>query len=159
MTTRIIVQTTSLTPRLSGTAALCYCAGLFDGEGWIGIHKQIKSEARRGYILRAGVTIVQNHLHTLQDFQILCGIAGRLYRVGRTQRSNRDSYALNYTGRDLERLLRVLRPFLLRKADECDVALEFIREGQIYRHFGPNGVPDHIWSTRERLARKIAKLK
>ena len=159
MSNRIIVSPNPI-PRLTGDEAIAYAAGLFDGEGCISILRQKKRQTRHGYIMRLSVTLAQNHLQTLADFTDLVGIPGRLYTIPRARtKSNRDTYALNYTGEPMERLLRKLQPFLHRKRDEVDLAFKFIQEGQINRHFGPHGVPADIWRLRVTLANKMSKLK
>jgi len=159
MTVRIKVKLDFSTPRLPGTAGLAYAAGLFDGEGCVHIARQKKATARRGYIFRLVVSVAQNHLATLVDFQNLTGIAGRIYGSQRQGSANRDSYALTYSGEDAATLLDTLRPFLGRKQDEADEALRFQRTCQINRHFGPNGCPDAIWRQRERHYTKLRSLK
>jgi len=159
MTARIKVELDFSNPRLPDTVGLAYAAGLFDGEGCVHIARQKKASARRGHIFRLTVSVAQNHLDTLVDFQTLTGIAGRIYGTRRQGTSNRDSYSLNYGGKDAETLLETLRPFLRRKQDEADEALRFQRNCEINRHFGPKGCPDAIWRQRERHYKKLRSLK
>ena len=58
---------------------MAYAAGLFDGEGCVHIARQRKVQAKRGYVLRLVVTVAQNHLNTLKDFQSMTGVEGRIY--------------------------------------------------------------------------------
>lgn len=159
MTARIKVSFNPFGARLSGSTALAYAAGLFDGEGCVHIARQKKASARRGYVYRLVVSVAQNHLDTLADFQNLTGIEGRIYHRQRQGSSNRDNYALNYDGEAAALLLETLWPFLRRKADEAVFALHFQRKCDINRHFGPNGCPDEIWKERERLYEKLRNLK
>jgi 6-pyruvoyl-tetrahydropterin synthase len=159
MSKRIHVALNTTHQRLPGINGLCYAAGLFDGEGCIHIAKQSHPGSRHGHIYRLVVSVAQNHLRSLVDFQDFVGIAGRLYPVKRQGSANRDSYTLTYDGRTAEALLRVLLPFLGRKADEAVVALAFQTEGQIRRHFGPKGCPTDIWHKRVYYYRKLRSLK
>ena len=159
MTVRIKVDLKLDNPRLPGEVGVAYAAGLFDGEGCVHIARQKKATARRGHIFRLVVSVAQNNLDTLVDFQTLAGIAGRIYGSPRRGSSNRDTYSLNYDGKDAAALLETLRPFLRRKGDEADVALNFQRNCQLSRHFGPSGCPDHVWRQRERHYKKLRSLK
>jgi len=69
--------------RLAPPEAHAYCAGLIDGDGCISIVRQLKRDARRGYIFRLSLDITQNHLGTLLDFQNLLQLPGRVYQVNR----------------------------------------------------------------------------
>lgn len=159
MSKRIHVALNTTNPRLAGTSALSYAAGLFDGEGCIHIAKQTHPGSRQGYVYRLVVSVAQNHLRSLIDFQDFVGIPGRLYPVKRQGSANRDAYTLTYDGGTAEALLRVLQPYLGRKADEAAVALAFQTHGQIRRHFGPNGCPEDVWRKRAYYYRKLRNLK
>lgn len=159
MSKRIKVSTCPTMARLPQSEGLAYAAGLFDGEACIHIAKQRKRQARRGYIYRLTVTVAQNHLDTLTDFQQLSGVEGRIYWRPRQGTSNRDNFALAYDGDAAADLLERLRPLLRRKRDEADVALRFQRETDIHRHFGPLGCPDEIWKKRDLLYAKLRSLK
>jgi len=156
---RIKTQGSKGAARLSDREGMAYAAGLFDGEGCIHIARQLKPTARNRVIYRLVATVAQNHLATLIDFQALTGVEGRIYQRRRTGSSNRDAYALNYDGRHAAELLRRLSPLLLRKQDEAKVALLFQDEGQISRHFGPQGCPAEIWELRKACYSKLRKLK
>lgn len=159
MSGRINVSVDPTRARLQGAAAMAYAAGLFDGEGCVHIARQRKVQSKRGYVLRLVVTVAQNHLNTLKDFQSMTGVEGRIYMRTRQGTANRDAYALNYDGEAAANLLEKLLPFLGRKADEAKVALKFQRETQINRHFGPKGCPDAIWRKRVLLSEKLRSLK
>jgi len=159
MTVRIKVKLDLGAPRLPGAAGLAYAAGLFDGEGCVHIARQKKPSARLGHIFRLVVSVAQNHLNTLIDFQILTGMEGRIYGTHRRGSSNRDTYSLTYDGKAAAALLETLLPFLGRKLDEANVALRFQRECQITRHFGPKGCPVDVWRQRQRFYDKLRNLK
>jgi hypothetical protein len=159
MSKRIKVDMNPAGARLQGEMGLTYAAGLLDGEGCIHIARQRKAQARRGYVLRLVVTVAQNHLRTLTDFQDMAAVEGRIYMLRRQGPANRDSYTLNYDGSQAGTLLERLQPYLGRKLDEARVALRFQNETQIHRHFGPGGCPDEIWQLRELLCTKLRSLK
>lgn len=156
---RVNVGLSSGKPRLGDAVGRAYCAGLFDGEGCVCIVRQLKSTARRKHIFRLVVSVAQNHLGTLADFQQLTGKVGRIYQIRRQGPANRDSFSLNYAGDAAAELLDTLLPYLVRKHDEAVVALQFQRESEVTRHFGRNGCPEHIWLKREKLYTKLRSLK
>jgi LAGLIDADG endonuclease len=145
--------------RLSLELGRAYCAGLLDGEGCIHIARQLHKTSRRGYTFRLRLSISQNHLGSLLDFQNLLCIEGRVYQVQRTKKQNRDCYQLCYDGERAREVIEVLHPYLLRKLEEADAALEFMRVCHVSRHFGPKGCPPEIWRERERFYRKLRNLK
>lgn len=159
MNVRIKIELNTGAVRLPGPVGVAHAAGLFDGEGCVHIARQKKATARRGHIFRLVVSVVQNHLDTLIDFQNHVGVAGRIYQTRRRGTANRDTFALNYDGRAAAKLLDVLLPYLRRKKDEAVEALRFQRTCEISRHFGPNGCPEDIWLRREALYRKLRNLK
>lgn len=159
MSKRVHIQLNNGTPRLPGVIGLANAAGFFDGEGCIHIARQPHPGSRRGYIYRLVVSLSQNHLASLVDFQELVGVAGRLYHRDREGTTNRDWYTLTYDGKSAEAVIDVIQPFLFRKRQEAHTALQFQRECQISKHFGPNGCPPEVWAKRDALYRKLRNLK
>lgn len=159
MSKRVHIQLNTSTPRLQGAIGLANAAGFFDGEGCIHIARQTHSGSRRGFVYRLVVSLSQNHLASLVDFQELVGVAGRIYHRGRQGTTNRDWYSLSYDGKSAEAVIATLQPFLLRKRQEAVAALQFQQNCQLSTHFGPNGCPAHIWAQRDALYRKLRNLK
>jgi len=154
MSKRVHIQLNKTSPRLPGVIGLANAAGFFDGEGCIHIARQTHSGSRHGFIYRLVVSLSQNHLASLVDFQELVGVAGRIYPRDRQGTTNRDWYSLTYDGRSAEAVSATLQPFLLRKRQEALAALQFQQNCQIGTHFGPNGCPAHIWAQRDALSTK-----
>ncbi len=159
MSQRIQITQKNDEARLHGERGLAYAAGFFDGEGCVHIARQKHAGSRLGHVFRLVVSLSQNHLHTLVDFQNLTGVEGRIYHRPRQGTTNRDWYCLTYDGKAAETLLELLHPFLLRKAAEALVGLQFQRDCHVKTHFGPKGCPPDIWSRREGLYRKLRNLK
>lgn len=154
------IQTTTRQPaRLPLEVGRAYAAGIVDGEGCIHIARQLHPTSRRGYVYRIRLSISQNHLATLIDFQNLVGIDGLVYQVNRTNSQNRDSFQLTYDGRKAPEVIRLVMPYLNRKLAEAKLALEFESVCEISRHFGPKGCPDVLWNLRDRYFRKMQNLK
>ena len=156
---RINVSPALDAPRLSPEASLAYAAGMLDGDGCIHIARQNKPSAKRGYIFRLVTSVSQNHLGTLIDFQELVGLGGRIYQQTRQGSQNKDTYSLVYDGDGAADVIRKLRPFLHRKLEEANVALQFQDDCEIHRHFGPKGCPESVWKQREAHYRKLRNLK
>lgn len=159
MSKRVSMQLNTSNPRLTGDIALAAAAGFFDGEGCIHIARQVHTGSRRGYVYRLVVSLSQNHLASLIDFQELVRVPGRIYHRGRTGTTNRDWYSLNYDGKSAEQVVGSLLPYLLRKRNEAQAALQFQQQCCLDKHFGPKGCPAEIWAKRDALYRKMRNLK
>jgi hypothetical protein len=57
------------------------------------------------------------------------------------------------------RAVAKLRPHLIRKDVEADVLLSYPALGWMGVHPGPKGYPPEVWVARERIYRKLRKLK
>ena len=126
-----------------------WCAGFLDGEGCVTLARVRRTCGNR-VNYRARVHIVQNCLETLHTFRDRVGENCTLSQLQHRDSYTRPIYQLVYDGIHCHRLLKKLRPYLVRKAAEADVIFEFYRDGQPTRHFGPRGVPSEIWHLRER---------
>ncbi len=158
MTMRIH-HTAPTNPRLSGESGLCYAAGMFDGEGCICITKKSAGKSSGGYHYRLRVIVSQNHLHTLIDFQSILGIPGYLYQIRRNISQNRDCFQLIFDGDNAAELLAILQPYLLRKAPEAAVALQYQRTCDVNRRVGRAGFPAGVWALRESFYAKLRRMK
>ena len=137
---------------------LGWCAGFFDGEGCITLAR-VRRTCGHGVNYRTRVYIGQNCLETLHIFRDRVGENCVLVQLPDRENYTRPCYQLAYDGIHGYRLLKKLRPFLIRKGSEADVIFEFYRDGQPTRHFGPKGVPAEIWHLRERCYDALRCLK
>ena len=135
-----------------------WAAGFFDGEGSITLAR-IRRTCGNGLNYRTRVYIAQNCLETLSSFRDR--VAEKCFEIQLPHRETytRPIYQLSYDGIHAYRLLKKLRPHLVRKAAEADVIFEFYRDGEPTRHFGPKGVPSEIWHLRERCYDALRCLK
>lgn len=157
-TNRIIVPFTPMDRMELDDVKLAYQAGLMDGEGCVHIARQTYQSGRRPcYRLR--LSIAQNHLRTLADFQQEVGVEGRLYQVKRTAVQNRDSFDLKYDGAAAAEVIRRLRPFLRRKRVEAEMALEYLQVCDVSTRYGGKGAPQEVWRRREWYYNKLRALK
>lgn len=137
---------------------LAWCAGFLDGEGCITLARVRRTCGNR-VNYRTRVYIGQNCLETLNTFRDRAGENCVLVQLANRENYTRPCYQLAYDGIHGYRLLKKLRPFLIRKSAEADVIFEFYRDGEPTRHFGPKGVPAEIWHLRERCHDALRCLK
>ena len=135
-----------------------WAAGFLDGEGCVTLARVRRTCGNRTNY-RARVTVVQNCLETLKAFRDRVGENCVLVQLVHRESYTRPIYQLSYDGIHCHRLLKKLRPYLVRKGAEADVIFEFYRDGEPTRHFGRNGVPAEIWHLRERCYDALRCLK
>ena len=135
-----------------------WCAGFLDGEGCVTLARVRRTCGNRTNY-RARVHVVQNCLETLNVFKDRVGENCVLAQLVHRESYNRPVFQLVYDGIHCHRLLKKLRPYLVRKGAEADVIFEFYRDGEPTRHFGPKGVPAEIWHLRERCYDALRCLK
>ncbi|MEC5215011.1 hypothetical protein RCH06_003588 [Polaromonas sp. CG_9.5] len=135
-----------------------WAAGFLDGEGCVTLVRVRRTCGNRTNY-RARVHVVQNCLETLNAFRDRVGENSVLAQLTHRDSYTRPIYQLIYDGIHCHRLLKKLRPHLVRKGAEADVIFEFYRDGEPTRHFGPKGVPAEIWHLRERCYDALRCLK
>jgi len=97
-----------------------YAAGFMDGEGYIGIHKAISSVTKDRYVLH--VTISQISITPLLHIHKEWGGGICILRPRNKKPIARWLVASNLA----QKFLLDIRPFLILKADEADIALKFL---------------------------------
>ena len=135
-----------------------WAAGFFDGEGSVTLARVRRTCGNR-VNYRARVYIGQNCLETLNSFRDRIAENCVLVQLPNRETYTRPVYQLSYDGIHAYRLLKKLRPYLVRKGSEADVIFEFYRDTEPTRHFGPKGVPAEIWHLRERCFDALRCLK
>lgn len=106
---------------------LAWCAGFFDGEGCVRICRRAASP---NPVYSLEISISQNCTQTLERFKTWLGIdcgRSRIHTYTRTGRVRSDVYYLTYRSRNALRLLRALRPYLVRKRVEAEWGIVFAR--------------------------------
>jgi hypothetical protein len=136
-----------------------YCAGFFDGEGCIHLARQVYKDPKRRATYRMRVDVFQNDLGVLQHFVAVVGVPGRLYNVKRTLSQNKPCFRVCYDGKAAFEVLRILRPYLIRKAPEADVAMLYAATCEISNHPGPNGCSAAVWALRKSFYLKLRAMK
>lgn len=148
-------------PPNSSATALAWAAGLCDGEGCINISKH-HMPGRKNPTYRLRLDLCQNHLETLHVFRATLARHGApcgLYAVKRIAQHTRQVYTLAYVGRHAARALTLLRPYLVRKAPEADLALAYIAMAETSRLPGCAGFSEQTWAMRESYRQLLSRLK
>lgn len=169
--TQAAVHTASLTPTAALSPALmsphnsvaaatdlAYCAGLFDGDGWVGISCQ-KLPARKNPTYRLSLSLVQNDYTTINHFREVMGVQHCLVEVRRSKAHNKQIYDLRYDARHALTVLHLMLPHLVRKQIEAEVAFDFWTVCRMGVLPGPNGLPKEVWKDRASFFTKMRKLK
>lgn len=137
---------------------LAWAAGLFDGDGCVLISKQFQP-GRKNATYRLCLSVVQNCPRTLRHFRKILGLRSCLVDVARTTQQNRDVQDLRFDGVHALRVLQLLRPHLVRKRQEADVAIKAWRECAFGVLPGCSGFPPAVWKARETYYKKLRNLK
>lgn len=137
---------------------LMYAAGFIDGEGCVSIVKH-QSPHRRRPTYRLRLDICQSCFRTLATVVQRTGIPAVVRPVKPQPDQNRQVWRVSYDGPQAYAALRNLRPYLVRKQREAEVAIDFVEQGKIGLHPGPKGTPDWLWDYREKCFRRLRKLK
>jgi hypothetical protein len=135
-----------------------YAAGFIDGEGCISIVKQLLP-GRKNPTYRLRLDVIQNCYHTLTVVVHRVGVPAKVRPVKPRPDQNRQLWSVSYDGPQAHAAIRNLKPYLVRKRREAEVALDFVKKGKISLHPGPKGTPARIWAYREQCFRKLRKLK
>ena len=138
---------------------LAYLGGFFDGEGCIHLAKQNFKDPERRATFRMKLVLVQNNLEMLEFFKQELGVQGKIHRITRTQKQNRQCYDLLYDGASAFEVLRRLLPYLRRKKPEALVALEYEQNCAVNSHPGARGTSPEIWARRAQYHRKLKAMK
>lgn len=143
---------------LKDATALAWAAGFLDGEGCISLSRTVQP-GRKNPTYRPRVDVCQNDREVLVYLRDVLAEDAGLY-VNRWQPGhNRQVYTLVYDGIHALQALAKLLPHLRRKDIEAEVLLSYPERGWMGVHPGPHGYPQEVWAERERIYRKLRKLK
>jgi hypothetical protein len=137
---------------------LSYAAGFVDGEGCITITKTQPTEGDRP-VYRLRLEVSQNCHHTLTMMVQRIGVPAKVRPMAPQKRQTRPSWRVIYDGPQAYAALRNLKPYLVRKQAEAELAIEFVEEGVASLRPGRKGTPEQIWKKREGICRRMRRLK
>ena len=135
--------------------SLEYIAGLFDGEGLIGIYRNgLKSKQ-----LTVKVEISNTYLAVLKEVQGILG--GRVGVKAKSSFTRQQCYVLTFTGcKQVEVLLTALRPFLRIKLEQATFVLdEWIPEIKKREYARGKPLSDTKKLLRVEMADQLKKMK
>lgn len=118
------------------TAEVGYLAGLVDGEGCISILRMQMKRGKRTYLHFALQIRIANTQIRLVEW-IRDRVGGKLYAqtyVTRIRGNRKQAWHWHLGGYEASAFLRLVRPYLVIKGDQVDLALEFLGLG---RGFAP----------------------
>lgn len=108
--------------------SVAWAAGIFDGSGCVSIGR-IHPSAKRTDIVNTIYTlttkVTAGRKETIDHFRKIVG-HGSLHTVRPTSAGGSNSHVWIAMARKSETVLRLLRPYLVTKAKEADIALEFM---------------------------------
>lgn len=130
-------------------------AGLFDGEGHIGVH--LCNNPKTGYAhWKLSVMVVNTHTPTMERFQALFGGRKR-YRTNGKNARNIWSWRMGEG--QAAAFLEMLMPYLFTKKEQAKMALEFRETYATSNRRGPGvWLPEAVLEKRSALADSIKAL-
>lgn len=135
--------------REMSVAEKAYLAGLIDGEGYVGITRATASvpakACKRGIAYRLLLSVRMTDRSPL-DFAARCTGLGGVRKQAVPKGGFRVPWVWQLWSRQAAALLEAIRPYLLVKASQADVCIEFQRA---MRMPGRNGLSDVEWALRE----------
>ena len=152
----VCIAATSGAPTLS--EKLAWCAGIFDGDGSIGISRQ-HLPGRKNPTYRLVLSLVQNCDVTIRKFRDYLAVPHCLVEVKRSARHNRQIYDLRYDGRHAMAVLALIHPHLVRKRIEAEVADDFWHICAMGLLPGCGGLTKEVWTDRAYFYDKMQALK
>ena len=130
-----------------------YLAGILDGEGQLGITRNIRRDDKkriRDYALRVEVRISQKRRLLLDT--ILEWIGPENGSIGRTG-LNQAYFVLRLKADWLKQTLPILQPHLILKGRNAEIIIEFFSLGRT--HIGRGGASADIWLRKQELRNEI----
>jgi hypothetical protein len=100
---------------------VAWAAGLFDGEGNVKIEKRKGRSPASEFLLR--VSLGMTHKPTIERLAEI--FPACRFLVERKKENYKDVYRVWWNGKKGECFLRDIRPYLVTKADEADIAFAF----------------------------------
>ncbi len=111
---------------------IAWAAGFVDGEGCITISTRVRSRNRRDY----GLSLYVGQVDPKPLLMLREMFGGSVVRKSRQKFERRQMWMWRLTGRSAYAALLVIRPYLVVKADQADIAVEFQERMSSYVRVG-----------------------
>lgn len=136
-----------------------WLAGIVDGEGCITITRTSpsKNTTHRTIQYRPYITVTMGHAPTIARVRELIGVGSGDIQTLSTNPKWNDAYRWYASNRHAITAVKAIRPYLVTKAEEADVILEWSLLPNI--RTGRAGILPELLAERERLFNKIKLLK
>lgn len=137
---------------------LAYMAGIVDGEGSICIvkHSGAKDTPRKHPIYRAHVSVSQCDIRLPNWIKERFG--GYVSNLGVPKKGHKQAYSWQITGtKQCLPFLQAIRPYLLLKTRQADIAIDFCLQQKNIRHL-PDTEKESEFGRRELMVAQIKKL-
>lgn len=112
---------------MNSETAIAYCAGLFDGEGCVTISRQMREAHQQSGGIRLQLRLVMTDERGVRSFRELIRCGTVRYQPARDE-IRRPSWVWTLCSPPLAApVLRAMRPYLVVKAREVDIALRLLQ--------------------------------
>lgn len=128
-----------------------WAAGIVDGEGCIGIYRVVQTGYPGRFAYRVTVTVGNTDPRMLERLRAVFG--GSLYTAKRSETGRKPMWQWLVINADAVAMLKAIRPYLVVKGDQADVALRY-RPGRRGRR-----VSEAELASRDALVVEIAAMK
>ena len=134
-----------------------YAAGLIDGEGCIRIARSrvVPTNENRSVCYSIELQIRMTDRSPLDYLQELFGL-GHIYATASSKPQWKDTYVWMCKSGQVTKVLRLVRPYLIIKARQADLALEF--DGRLRVVGFKSRVPEALITQRDRLYQQMRRL-
>ena len=145
---------------LSTEAQKAYMAGIIDGEGCIYVNRR-KPTGRRvtpGYGVKVCVSITSRSI--VDWFEAHAGLTSTFFVKSKRNENRQAKFSCTWNNSNAERLLKAIRPYMIIKAEQADLAIPLLihlRTSKVRGGLGKVVSEDEI-AYRESIKAKIAFL-
>lgn len=139
-----------LTPEQTG-----WVSGILDGEGSCYIRRQ---QSKKNPIHSLEVEICLTDYYTVKHIHQLIGFGSfRPVRKKTHNPNHRQAWRISWSSREAEQLLNLLKPYLITKRDEVELALKFLETKN--NRVGRKGLSAELVRVREKMYQQMKELK
>ena len=139
---------------------LCWAAGIIDGEGCISIHRRHSATDKKlnhSPYYRLDLKVKMVHKPAIERLMNIFGV-GNLHRSLPGKRSRRMLWRWDITGNQCINVLQLIRPYLVVKSKEADIAGEFMPLN-VKTTFGKRKISEETLNKRQTIYQQMRDVK